>query len=129
MQVTTPLVDLLGRYLDLTSTEFKLTSSNAANIDTPNYRTKGIDFSSEFAAAAADAMNVRQAENSGSPMTAMTHTPRVLSVDGLLERPDGNNVSMDREGLQMGEEQLKYKTGIELLRDQMTEIRNAIQEK
>ncbi len=129
MQVTTPLVDVLGKYLDLTSTEFKLTSSNAANIDTPHYRTMGIDFSSEFAAATADVMNERQAENSGSPLTAMTHTPNVLAVDGLIERPDGNNVSMDREGLQMGAEQLKYKMGTQLLKSQFTEILSAIQEK
>ncbi len=83
MQVTTPLVDLLGRYLDLTSTEFKLTSSNAANIDTPHYRTMGIDFSSEFANAAADAMNARQAENAGSTMPTMTQNNRNLAVDSL----------------------------------------------
>lgn len=129
MQVTTPLVDLLGRYLDLTSTEFKLTSSNAANIDTPQYRTMGIDFSSEFAAAAADAMNTRQEENSGSPLTSMAHSPRILAVDGLIERPDGNNVSMDREGLAMGAEQLKYKMGMQLLKQQFTQILSAIQEK
>ena len=129
MQITTPLVDVLSRYLDLTSTQFKLTSSNAANIDTPHYHTLGIDFSSEFASATSEAMNMRQAENAGTAPPVMKHTPSILDVDGLLERPDGNNVSMDREGLQMGEEQLKYKTGIELLRDQMTEVRNAIQEK
>ena len=30
MEITTPLVDVLGKFLDLTSTQFKLTSSNVA---------------------------------------------------------------------------------------------------
>ncbi len=129
MQVTTPLADVLSRYLDLTGVQFKLTASNAANIDTPNYHTMGIDFASEFASAASEALNSRQAEDAGTPQLGLKHTPHILAVDGLLERPDGNNVSMDREGLQMGEEQLKYKTGIEILRTQFTEVLNAIQEK
>jgi flagellar basal-body rod protein FlgB len=129
MQITTPLTDVLGKYLDLTALEFKLTGSNVANLDTPGYRTMGIDFASDFAAATSDALQTRQAENAGSSMLPTPHAPHVLAVDGLLERPDGNNVSMDREGLQMGEEQLKYKTGVELLKEQFTEVRNAIQEK
>lgn len=129
MQVTTPLADVLSRYLDLTSLQFKLTGSNAANIDTPHYHTLGIDFASEFATASADTLRSRQAEEAGMPDMGLTHTPHILAVDGLLERPDGNNVSMDREGLEMGEEQLKYKTGIQILKEQFTEVSNAIQEK
>ncbi|HEX4020079.1 MAG TPA: flagellar basal body rod protein FlgB [Acidobacteriaceae bacterium] len=129
MQITTPLTDVLSRYLDLTSLQFKLTASNAANIDTPHYQTLGIDFASEFASASADALNMRQSEEAGTKPDELAHTPKIFAVDGLLERPDGNNVSMDREGLQMGEEQLKYKTGIELLKEQFTEVSDAIQEK
>ena len=44
MQVTTPLSDALGRYLDLASDQMKLTAANMANIDTPGYRTQGFDF-------------------------------------------------------------------------------------
>lgn len=129
MQITTPLADVLGRYLDLTSTQFKLTASNVANLDTPHYHTMGLDFAQEFAAAASDALQQRQAEEAGAPMQGTAYAPHVRAVGGLLERPDGNNVSMDREGLQMGEEQLQYKAGVEFLNEQFAEVRNAIQEK
>lgn len=132
MQITTPLVDVLGKFLDLTSQEFKLTGSNVANLDTPNYRTLGIDFASEFSAAASQALEQRQDGSDGKPAgTEMASTlrsgPSVIQVDGLLERPDGNNVSMDREGLDMAKEQLDYKTGIELVHEQFSEIQSAIQ--
>lgn len=132
MQVTTPLMDVLGKFLDLTAEQFKLTGSNVANLDTPNYRTLGIDFAAEFSAAASDALAMRQDGSNGQPATEgssriLSRTPSVQQVDGLLERPDGNNVSMDREGLQLAKEQLSYRTGIELLHEQLGEIRSAIQ--
>ncbi len=132
MEITTPLIDVLGKFLDLTSTQFKLTSSNVANLDTPNYRAVGIDFASEFSAAASQALAARQDGSNGmpaGPSSAMltTRTPAIQQVEGLLERPDGNDVSMDREGLNLAKEQLDYKTGIQLLQEQLAEIRSAIQ--
>ncbi len=134
MEITTPLIDVLGKFLDLTSTQFKLTSSNVANLDTPNYRAVGIDFAAEFSAAASQALAVRQDGSNGSPLgvgtassTLVNQAPAIQQVDGLLERPDGNDVSMDREGLNLAKEQLDYKTGIQLLQEQLSEIRSAIQ--
>ncbi|MHB1840776.1 MAG: flagellar basal body rod protein FlgB [Acidobacteriaceae bacterium] len=132
MEITTPLIDVLGKFLDLTSTQFKLTSSNVANLDTPNYRTVGIDFASEFSAAASQVLAARRdgstGEPAGTPASALSGgAPTVQRVDGLLERPDGNNVSMDREGLNLAKEQLDYKTGVGLLQGQLAVIRSAIQ--
>jgi flagellar basal-body rod protein FlgB len=50
----------------------------------------------------------------------------VKSVDGLIARPDGNNVSMDREGLNLAEAQLRFKTGVTLLRQEYQNILDAI---
>ena len=69
MQVTTPLIDVLGKFLNLTADQYKLTSGNVANLDTPNYRALGIDFASEFQAAASDALATRQDGSNGQPAT------------------------------------------------------------
>ena len=47
---------------------------------------------------------------------------RVKAVDGLIARPDGNNVSMEREGLNLAEAQLKFKTGVALLREEYQRV-------
>jgi hypothetical protein len=47
-------------------------------------------------------------------------------VDGLIARPDGNNVSLDREGLNLAEAQLKFKTGVALLREEYQRVMDAI---
>jgi flagellar basal-body rod protein FlgB len=51
---------------------------------------------------------------------------RVKAVDGLIARPDGNNVSMDREGLNLAEAQLRFKTGVALLHQEYQRTMDAI---
>jgi len=51
---------------------------------------------------------------------------RVREVDGLIARPDGNDVSMDRESLNLAEAQLKFKVGVALLRGQNQMVMDAI---
>lgn len=138
MQITTLLSDQLARYLDLSSAEMKLTAKNMANVDLPGYRTEGMDFSAEVRRAMNEQVRHR-AEMEGATGTApgLAAGPapaagpntggKVFEVDGLLERPDGNNVSMDREGLKLAEEQLRFRTGVELLRHEYMRIQSAIQ--
>ena len=123
MQIETPVSEALNRYLDLSSLELKVTAENMANVDTPGYRTVGFDFASEMS---------RSLDNLERPdeSTAATGFPDVHLglVDGLLERPDGNNVSMDREGMKMAEAQLQFRTGVELLKREFTRELDAIHE-
>lgn len=111
MQITTPLSDALAQYLDLTSEQLKLTASNMANVDTPGYKTQGFDFEEEFAR-----------ELQGGTFDASD----VEQVDGLVSRPDGNNVSMDREGMQLAKEQLQFRMATEFLKNQYSRVMSAI---
>jgi flagellar basal-body rod protein FlgB len=118
MEITTPVAGAVARYLDLSSLELKLTAQNMANVDTPGYRTEGFNFAAEMSQSLQ-----RMSMGSGS-----ASSPEIGPVDGLLERPDGNNVSMDREGLKMAEAQLQFRTGVELLRHEFTRVLDAIHE-
>ncbi len=107
--------DQLASYLDLASSQVKLTAANMANIDTPGYRAVGMDFEAEMREAMASLDQGRA-----------PHQVRIQPVDGLVARPDGNNVSMDRESLNLAEAQLKFKTGVALLRQEYQRILDAI---
>lgn len=119
MQIATPLSDEIARYLDLSTRQIQLTSVNMANIDTPGYRAVGMDFDAEMRQAMA---RIDAEPESGDWGIA----PRISLEDGLIVRPDGNNVSMDRESLNLAEAQLKFKTGVALLKQQYSGIMNAI---
>lgn len=113
--VETRLSEQVARYLDLSTSQVKLTAANMANIDTPGYRALGIDFEAEM----------RQAMND-SDEGLETRPVNVHLADGLIARPDGNNVSMDREGLNLAEAQLRFKTGVALLRVEYQRVMSAI---
>ena len=113
--IETRLSDQVARYLDLANDEAKLTAANMANVDTPGYKTMGMDFEAELR----DAMT---SVDQGRPSKPV----RVRAVDGLIARPDDNNVSIDREGLHLAEAQLKFKTGLALLREEYQRVMDAI---
>jgi len=115
MEIVTRLSEEIARYLDLSSAEAKLTAANMANIDTPGYKALGMDFDAEMRKALTDAA----AGSTAEPV-------RVTKVDGLIARPDGNDVSMDREGLNLAEAQLRFKTGVTLLRQEYQRVMDAI---
>jgi flagellar basal-body rod protein FlgB len=115
MEIETRMSEQLARYLDLSTSEAKLTAANIANIDTPGYRAVGMDFESEMRGAL-----------DGVDQGRAPRQVRLKAVDGLIARPDGNNVSMDREGLNLAEAQLKFKTGVALLRIEYQRLLDAI---
>ena len=117
MQTTTAMSDALGQYLDLTSRQMQLTASNMANVDTPGYKTQSFDFELEFA---------RQLNDSAGAAGLEGVQVAAQDVDGLVARPDGNNVSMDREGLQLAKTQLRFKLGVQLLKHEFSSVMGAI---
>ena len=121
MQISTPLGDALVKYLDLTSDQMKLTAGNMANIDTPGYKTQGFDFASEFGRAMGSPM-----PGIGAGVSGATTSPRIGEVDGLVARPDGNTVSLDREAMQLAKAQLQFRTGVALLKTEYNRVLSAI---
>jgi flagellar basal-body rod protein FlgB len=100
----------LEHYMDLLSARQRLVASNIANADTPGYKTKDLDFQFEFMSRIEGAK------------------PRLVEVDGLTVKNDGNNVSLDRESRLLAENAIRFSLAANLLRAQIREVRDAIQE-
>lgn len=100
----------LQRYMDLLSARQKLTASNIANADTPGYKTQDIDFQFEFTSL------------------VKGQQPQTIQPEGLEEKPDGNNVSMDRESRMLAENAMRFNVASTLVRSQFKQIRDAIEE-
>ncbi len=111
---TSPMLNGLAQniehYMDLLSARQKLVSSNIANADTPGYKTRDLDFASEFQ----NSLNGFDAES--------------VEVTGLKMKNDGNNVSVDRESRLLAENALRFNLATQLLRSQIRTLRTAIQE-
>jgi flagellar basal-body rod protein FlgB len=99
----------LERYMDLLTARQKIVASNIANADTPGYKSKDIDFQSEFQGA------------------LDSHAPQVIDTPGLKIRNDGNNVSIDRESRLLSENAMRFSLAAQLIKYQFKDITTAIQ--
>ena len=79
----------------------KVISSNIANINTPNYKTKDLVFQDELEKST---LNLKMAQTNSRHIQNIDFSnkinPSVVDVKGLQEQNDGNNVNLDT---QMGE--------------------------
>jgi flagellar basal-body rod protein FlgB len=107
------LPSTLERFLTITSDREQTIAGNMANVDTPGYHTRDVNFK--------QAMSMANFENDGPELT-----PAVSQVQGLLERPDGNNVDIDRESLLLAQTQLQYQMGVQLVKLNFHELLSAI---
>jgi flagellar basal-body rod protein FlgB len=105
----------IEHYMDLLSARQKLVASNIANIDTPGYKAKDIDFQFEF---------LRFAQ--GGP--AQSQPPNVVDTPGLVVKGDGNNVSLDREARLLAENALRFNVASTLMKSQLKTVESAIKE-
>jgi flagellar basal-body rod protein FlgB len=105
-----PIADNISRYMDLLSFRQKLVASNIANVDTPNYHTKDIDFASELQSAAGG------------------QTPAIIEPAGLQTKTDGNNVALDRESRLLAENALRFNMASNLMKAQIRLVKAAIQD-
>jgi flagellar basal-body rod protein FlgB len=114
---TTPMLPVLQGYLKVATDRQQMIAANMANVDTPGYHTKDINFD------AAMRQVLDQNENQG-----MHLEPASMDVVNLPERPDGNNVNIDREGMMLSEAQLQYQMGIQLIKSEFHRLLLAIKD-
>ena len=100
--------------MDVVAAKQKLTAANIANVDTPGYKTKDIDF--------AAALN----ESTAAGTTNLT--TRAKDLENLPGKPDGNNVSLDREARNLSENALRFHIAGQLVQNQIRLTRSAMQE-
>jgi flagellar basal-body rod protein FlgB len=113
--IDTPLIRGLTRALDQSAFRHQLIASNLANVDTPGYRTRDIR---PFAGDLQQAMAGEEA----------AFSPMSRELRGLMERPDGNNVNVDRESLLLAENQLHFQVAVQFLRAEFRRLSVAIHE-
>ena len=111
--IETPMLSGLERFLDLSVFRQSLVTSNLANIDTPGYHTRDIDFA-------------RELQRAGGGLEYASFSPNSRLVQGLIERPDGNNVNLERETMLLARTQLGFNTCVQLMRAEFHRLSLAI---
>lgn len=101
----------LEQALSASALKQKVHAANIANVDTPNYKSKQVDFQSILNNAAAGQKmasyktDAKHIEFSGGASNA---TPRIKENNATAYSPNGNNVDMDHEMAELAKNQLHY---------------------
>ena len=111
-------VDILGRAMDVTVLRNNVIADNIANSDTPNFKRSYVNFESQLKRALAS----EKIKPSRNFMTDPRHIPFDRTMDYRSVRPErvwdylttsknnGNNVDIERENMNLLENQLIYQT-------------------
>ncbi len=111
-------------------------SANIANVDTPGYRPRDLDFSAAMRAAAESSAPVtgeipqrsNASASSGLDLQSAIYEPEYPDSRHGEDRLDGNAVSLDRQMALLTENSLAYETSLTLLSRAMAALRYAIGE-
>ena len=109
-------VEMLQGYLNILTNRQQMITSNMANIDTPGYHTKDVNFGAAM----------RQVMDQGGDGSGARLLQASLETAGLPERPDGNNVNVDRESLALAQTQLQFQLGVQLVKSDLQMVLTAI---
>jgi len=102
--------NVLFEQLNFRGERQKVISSNIANINTPNYKTKDLVFEKELNNATAT-LNLKTTSNmhlGNISQNSNTSNPRLVQVKGLEEQNDGNNVNLDTQMGEMSKNKILY---------------------
>ena len=128
-------VDLIGRGLDATWLRQEVIAQNVGNANTPDYKSKRVDFEEAFARALrgdtgfkARRTRERHIDFGGTFGDPLTVVPRVAINSHYTMRMDGNNVDIDQEETALAENTIRYDTMNAKLNAEFSRLKMAIKE-
>ena len=108
-------VNILDKAADAANLRNELLTNNIANVSTPNYKRKDLDFESVLQGELAGEKNlskaVKKANQNLETLDAQVYTDNA----SLSYRLDGNNVDINTEEARLAENEIKYQALVDLM--------------
>jgi flagellar basal-body rod protein FlgB len=108
-------VNILNKAADAANTRNTLISNNIANVATPNYKRKDIDFESVLQAELAGEKSLDKAVASANQDLSVLDPQVYTDNSSLSYRTDGNNVDIATEEAYLAENQIRYQALVDLM--------------
>ena len=101
-------VNVLGKAADASWLRNDILANNLANVDTPGYKRKDIDFESQLRRALGSS-RYESVDSKVSHVTSTELEGRVYTdAANFSYRLDGNNLDIDTENVELASNQIKY---------------------
>ena len=116
-------VNVLNKAADAAWTRNDVLANNIANMDTPGYKRKDVDFESQLK----QAMRNTRFKSVDARVSAINDTELETRVytdaSGFSYRLDGNNVDIDTETARLAENQIKYNGLVQSMNEEFTNLK------
>jgi flagellar basal-body rod protein FlgB len=109
-------IQLMEKLLDATALRQRVLANNLANINTPQFKRRDVQFRDMLA----------KAMESADPHKMDNMKPAIVEDMTSLSRPDGNNVSMQKELGEMTENGMLYQLASQIVKKKFDGITRAI---
>ncbi len=117
-------INILDKAADASWTRNELITNNIANVDTPNYKRKDIEFQTYLANELQGKGNLdrKVADADLNSLEASVYTDN----SSLSYRLDGNNVDIDTESANQAENQIRYYTLLDAMTQEFSRIKSVL---
>lgn len=117
-------INVLDKAADAAWIRNEVISNNIANVDTPNYKRKDVQFESYLASALAngDSLDESVGNIDLSNLEPTTYTDSA----NFSYRMDGNNVDIDTESANLAQNQIKYYSLLESMTQEFSRIKTVL---
>lgn len=131
MKIFNQSFQLLEKALSTATLKQKVISSNIANVDTPNYKSKQVDFHALLNDALNEtSMTSYKTNTKHLPFSSENShfNPKIKVNNETKYKENGNNVDMDYEMAQLAKNQLWYNAVTDRVNGQIGSLRTVINE-
>ena len=108
-------VNILDKAADAANLRNELLTNNIANVSTPNYKRKDLDFESVLQGELAGEKNLSKAVKKANQNLETLDAQLYTDNASLSYRLDGNNVDINTEEARLAENQIKYQALVDLM--------------
>ena len=116
----------LERGLNYSATKGQVISQNVANVDTPNYKAKGVSFKEVFEDVQTDSLNAYKTDVKHIDFKGSSKQTGVYDYSNFRYRHDGNGVDMDKEQADLATNQIYYNALVDRLNGKFSTLQNVI---
>lgn len=118
---------LLSRQLDMNSLRHKVIANNIANVNTPNYLSKDIEFD-KVLDETSKRLHVSQTHSEHLPVTDRTSYKIIEDADRQIKNGI-NNVDIDKQMVELARNQMEFEFGGTMLSRLFKSIKSVISER
>lgn len=118
-----PTYQVMEKSLDAMWMRQEATAQNIANLDTPGYKKKYVEFEDMLVTQMQGVSTTQELNENLNNVQPVVMTDTSTSI-----REDGNNVNLDQESLTMVDNQMQYSYMVRMVSDEVSRLKYAVTE-